>query len=213
MSAPSPRDTDSTAAAGCGSPPLHLASVSPRRKELLRSAGYQFSISAPATDESAEQGDGTPESLAVARASAKARSAAERLDSALVIGADTIVVLGERIIGKPADREDARRILRELSGTAHRVVTGLALIDAASGMEITRAESTEIVMESMSQDDIEEYVSSGEADDKAGAYAIQETGDRFVRSVNGSLTNVVGLPMEALEEMLNQMKWRPDGRE
>ena len=202
-----------TPEAARASVPVCLASGSPRRRDLLREAGYDFTVVDPAGDESAARGDGTPEGLAVERASIKARSAAGQLGSGLVVGADTIVVLAGRVIGKPADRGDAKRMLSELSGTTHRVITGVSVVDAASGRELTRAVSTGIVMAPMSAAEIDEYVSSGEADGKAGAYAIQETADRFVREVRGSFTNVVGLPMEALEEMLAEMREVLDGRE
>ena len=160
---------------------------------------------APSAEETPIRGGEEPGEYAVRQALAKARSAAVSCRDGVVIGADTIVVAGGRVIGKPADRDDARRILGELSGTTHRVVTGVALVDGAAGRETARAVSTEIVMAPMSAEEIDGYVSSGEADGKAGAYAIQETADRFVREVRGSFTNVVGLPMEALDEMLKEM--------
>jgi len=185
---------------------LVLASASPRRSALLREAGYRFRVEAAEVDESPPK-DLSPADAATAVALRKALAAAGRVPGAVVIAADTIVVApGGVILGKPADAEDARRMLSRLSGSTHSVITGVAVIDTATGARETRAVETEIVFGRMSERDIDRYVESGEAMGKAGAYAIQERADRFVREVRGSFTNVVGLPMEALGEMLESLE-------
>jgi septum formation protein len=147
------------------------------------------------------------ESLAYVKATAAI--AAHGLKSGLVLGADTVVVLGGRIIGKPADEADARRILLALSGSEHQVLTGVALVDAASGRRWTAHEVTRVNMRVMRPAEIDAYVASGEAMGKAGAYAIQETGDRYIEQLQGSITNVVGLPMELLERMISAAGYDP----
>jgi len=118
--------------------------------------------------------------------------------------ADTIVVLGGRILGKPRDEEDARRILHELAGTKHSVITGVCLIDAATGETIYGSEETGVEMKPMTDAEIEEYVQTGEAMGASGAYRIQESADRFVEGIEGSFSNVVGLPLSLVEELLKR---------
>jgi len=131
----------------------------------------------------------------------------------MIVGADTLVEAGGQILEKPADRVDARRILEKLSGARHRVITGICLWPSEEGRQpLTAAETTWVTMKPMAADEIEAYVESGEADGKAGAYAIQETGDRFVESFEGSFQNIVGFPIERFEklwpECLVQWGWR-----
>jgi len=185
-------------------PALILASNSPRRRELLRQAGYRFEVRPPPIEDRAAEQAPSPGAYAESLAYLKARAAVEHygLGEGLVLGADTVVVLGGRIIGKPADEADARRILSQLSGSEHQVVTGVALVDAASGRRRLAHDVTRIRMRRMTADEIDAYVAGGEGLGKAGAYAIQETGDRYIERIDGSLTNVVGLPMELLERML-----------
>jgi len=125
------------------------------------------------------------------------------------MGADTVVWLNGRIIGKPRDRQDAREILRALSRNAHLVITGLALIYRNSGLELAGSAETRIWMRPMSEAEISTYVESGEADGKAGAYAIQETADRFVARIEGSFSNVVGLPLGLAAEFLLKAGFAP----
>ncbi len=192
-------------------PILILASNSPRRRDLLREAGYRFVVRPPPIDDRAVSHLESPEAVVESLAYLKATSApsAHGLKEGLVLGADTIVVLGGKIIGKPADEADARRILSELSGSEHRVMTGLALVDVAGGRRLLAHEVTRIRMRRMTTAEINAYVASGEAMGKAGAYALQETGDRYVESMDGSLTNVVGLPMELLERMIKAAGYDP----
>jgi septum formation protein len=193
------------------SPQLVLASNSPRRRELLRQAGYRFTVSPPPIEDRGLPAAPTPGAFVESLAYLKAAAAIDghRLTAGLVLGADTIVVLGGRIIGKPADEADARRILSDLSGSQHEVITGLALVDAATGRRMLAHDVTRIHMRRMSPAEIAAYVASGEALGKAGAYALQETGDRYVEEMAGSMTNVVGLPMQLLERMLKAMGYEP----
>ena len=168
--------------------------------------------SAPPIDDRAVSHLESPEALAESLAYLKAASTvqAHGLRKGLVLGADTVVVLKDKIIGKPADEADAQRILSELSGSEHRVVTGLALVDAATGRRLLDHETTHIRMRRMTPAEIQAYVASGEGLGKAGAYALQETGDRYVERIDGSRTNVVGLPMELLERMLKAAGYDPN---
>jgi len=186
----------------CPGPTVVLASASERRRALLADLGVSFRCVSADIDESRRPGE-PPRDLVRRLAEAKARAVAVReTDADLVLGADTIAVAGREILGKPADREDARRILRLISGDRHRVLTGVALLDVARGSTITDVVETGVLMRPLSDREIDAYVESGEADGKAGAYAIQETADRFVTSLDGSFTNVVGLPLERLREIL-----------
>jgi septum formation protein len=136
---------------------------------------------------------------------------AERFPDRVVLAADTIVVLGGEVIGKPTDTEDARRILRQLRGTRHSVVTGIAV--RAGDVEETGVEKTAVVMRDVPDEAIDAYVATGESLGKAGAYAVQEHGDRFIERLDGSYTNVVGLPMELVGPMLAEMGISPEGQE
>ncbi|MCX5648258.1 MAG: Maf family protein, partial [Planctomycetota bacterium] len=191
---------------------LILASSSPRRRELLRQAGYRFKVRPPGPIEDASIRR-APSAAAYVESLAylKAMSAIEThgIRKGLVLGADTAVELEGRVIGKPRDEDEARQILSALAGSIHRVLTGLALVDAGAGRRWLAHDATTVHMGPMSAAEIHAYVASGEALGKAGAYALQETGDRFVESIEGSFTNVVGLPMELLERMLKAASYDP----
>jgi len=211
---------------------LILASSSPRRRELLHQAGYRFKVRPPGLIEDSSICR-APNAVAYVESLAylKAMSAIEThgIRKGLVLGADTAVELGGRIIGKPRDEDEARQILSALvatgdstgrAGSVHRVLTGLALVAPGVGRspQATRRgerwlahDATAVHMGPMSADEIHAYVASGEAMGKAGAYALQETGDRFVERIEGSFTNVVGLPMELLERMLKAAGYDPEG--
>ena len=181
-----------------------LASASPRRAELLRKMGYRFDVVPPDVDERVrERAD--PAEEAVRLAIAKADEVAARVEPAIIIAADTVVALGQQIIGKPRNRRHAKEMLRRLSGTRHHVITGLCVLDTRTGRRVADRVSTAVTMTPMTEAQIDEYVRSGEADGKAGAYAIQETADRYVEKVEGSFTNVVGLPIERLREILDAL--------
>jgi len=183
--------------------PIILASASPRRKELLRQIGVVF-VSVPASvDERVLPGE-TPEAYAVRVALDKARTAATRAGEGIVIAADTIVVLDEAILGKPADARDAERMLSLLSGRVHRVITGLAVLDAETGTVLTGAGDTRVWFRALTGSEIAAYVKTGEPLDKAGAYGIQGKGALLVGRIEGCYFNVVGLPLSLLGEMLGK---------
>jgi len=201
-----------TAAHGSRSCRLVLASASPRRKQILKDADFKFEAIAPGEVEDAISAASSPEALAVAKARAKAESVAVGLPPpypAVVIAVDTLVAYGDAVVGKPLDRADAIAILSRLSGTRHRVISGLCLWpvqQAKPGLAPKlAAETTYVKMRQMSAEEIAAYVASGEADGKAGAYAVQETGDRFVERVEGSFLNVVGFPLELFKILWAQV--------
>jgi septum formation protein len=184
-------------------PYIILASASPRRKQLLNDAGYAFTVVKPDIDESAFSTEGiTAREYAETLALAKAKSVAPQYPDRLVIGADTVADFAGEIIGKPRDAKDAERITRKLFSAPHKVITGLAIIRICDNTEQVQSDSTTVYPKSMTAGQIEEHIQSGTWRDKAGAYAIQETGDDFVERIEGSLTNVMGLPMEMLTSLL-----------
>ena len=184
--------------------PIVLASGSPRRRQLLAGMGYEFQIVVPDVDETVGEG-ADPAAEAERLAVAKAECVAERFDDAVIIAADTLCALDGHIIGKPRDRAHAKQMLRRLSGTRHHVITGLCVRDTRTGRRVCESISTAVVMTPMTDEEIADYVDSGEADGKAGAYAIQETGDRYVDHIDGSFNNVVGLPTERLRQILDDL--------
>ena len=184
---------------------LILASASPRRRELLACAGFEFEVRASRTDEIPQPGE-LPESFArrAARDKALAVAAAE-LPGSLVLGADTIVVAGDEILGKPTDPADASRMLRRLSGIAHRVITGVCVVRSPQQVEALTYETTTVTFRSLDEAEIAAYVASGEPMDKAGAYGIQGLASKFVTRVEGCYFNVVGLPMAAVYDLLKPL--------
>ncbi len=184
-------------------PIIILASNSPRRRELLGQIGLSFSTVPSDVDEQAHAGE-SPESYARRVALDKARVVAAREERGIIIAADTIVVLGDCILGKPADSRDAVRMLTLLSGKVHVVITGLAVIDAAGGKTETGTSLTRVWFRTLSQEEILSYVKSGEPLDKAGAYGIQGKGALLVRQIEGCYFNVVGLPLSLLGELLQK---------
>jgi septum formation protein len=176
-----------------------LASASPRRAELLRSAGIEFDVMPAHVDETAH-GSESAEAYVRRVAEAKARVIAAKARDRTVLAADTTVVVDSQMLGKPTDDGDAKRMLRLLSGRAHQVVTGVTVV---SGSAITtRVESTEVEFATLSEEDIAWYVATGEPHDKAGAYAIQGYASRFVTRIAGSYSNVVGLPIALVYDLL-----------
>ncbi len=176
-----------------------LASASPRRQQLLKSLGLKFETVATGIDESAIQA-GDPRSLVMKIAAAKVDAATRMISSdgplALIIGADTEVVLDGKIFGKPADRRDADVMLRRLSGRTHEVFSGLALKLFPAGALWLNAGRSEVTFRSLTDSTISDYVNSGECDDKAGAYGLQGRGGELIERVRGDLGNVIGLPLE-----------------
>jgi len=188
--------------------PVHfiLASASPRRRELLSEAGYQFTLVPPDLDESIFPTEGIEAAqYAKKLALAKADSVAQAYPDRVVLGADTVVDFEGRIIGKPADAKDAERITGMLFRTPHKVVTGLAIVRVCDNTRLVESDSTTVYPRRMTAEQIAEHVRGGSWRDKAGAYAIQETGDEFVERIEGSLTNVMGLPMELLKSLLARL--------
>jgi septum formation protein len=199
-----PEAEDLTAFPGEGSPlillpKIVLASASPRRSEILRTVGWPFETLPQDIDET-RQPDEDAVTYVERLALGKAEAAARQRGGALVVGADTTVVIGDEILEKPYDDEDARRMLRQLSGEWHQVVTGVAIIDSSKS-RVAHA-TTEVKFAVMSADEIDWYVASGEPMDKAGAYAIQGPGSRFIEGIRGEYFNVVGLPVRLLYEMI-----------
>jgi len=178
---------------------LILASASPRRAELLRAAGIPFEISAVDIDERFRAGE-VPEHAVARLAEAKAGAVVVRHPDRVVLGADTTVVVGGEALGKPADAADAARMLTLLSGRTHEVLTGVCL--CAQGRRLVHVEPTRVRMVRLSDAEIAWYVSTGEAADKAGAYAVQGLASRFIEGIDGSYSNVVGLPISRVYEFL-----------
>jgi septum formation protein len=184
---------------------LILASSSPRRQALLRSAGFEFEVRPSSVVEESLLGE-APVTLVRRLAHEKARQvAAQSHAESLVLGADTSVVVDDDVLGKPGDREDASRMLRMLSGRSHQVLTGVCLVRAPGQIEALEHSSTVVWFRELSGTEIEDYVSSGEPMDKAGAYAIQGRASRFVTRIEGCYSNVVGLPLSLVDEMLRRV--------
>ncbi len=181
--------------------PLVLASASPRRSSLLESRGYRFTVRPSEVDETPPAGL-TPPAIAETLALRKLRVVVPSVASGVVIAADTIVVARGDLLGKPLDAADAQRMLRTLSGTTHDVITGVALGWAPRGHEIVASKTTRVTMRVLTDAEIEGYIASGEPFGKAGSYAIQETGDRFVTAIDGPFDNVVGFPLDLFERLL-----------
>jgi len=182
--------------------PLVLASASPRRHELLAKLVAEFEVVVSSVDEDALT-VADPYETARILALAKARAVLELRPDALVIGGDTVVTLEGEQLAKPVDEADAKRMLRRLSGKTHTVVTGVAVV--TSEEETVQSAATEVTFRDLSNEDIDEYVATGEPMDKAGAYGIQAGAEPFVAKVEGSLTNVIGLPLEILQPMLARL--------
>jgi septum formation protein len=186
---------------------LILASGSPRRREILKEMGRPFEVILPHVEEN-HPPHLSPEESAVENALAKARWVSQRAGDAILIGADTVVALGNDIFNKPRDESEAVRMLAALSGKTHRVITGMAFLVVREGRiidEINEHVVTRVTMRSIPYEDIRNYVKEHAPFDKAGAYAIQEIGDRFVERIEGDYYNVVGLPKERVMDILNAL--------
>jgi septum formation protein len=190
---------------------LILASSSPRRAEILRNAGFEFEILPADVDESLRPGE--PAADYVRRlAEEKARKIARQLSpnlkdsSAVIVAADTTVALSKDILGKPVSPEDARTMLRRLSGQTHEVYSGIAVLRLKDGAIRVAVESTRVTIARMTEREIEDYIASGEPFDKAGAYAIQGRGGKFITRIEGCYFNVMGLPLARLYSILREMK-------
>ena len=204
---------------------LVLASASPRRAELLRAAGFAFETCPVDVDEGARAGEAAAsyvrrlaaEKSALAAMAVQGPAGVEEdaREGVVVLGADTAVVVDGEILGKPRDNSDAAAMLRRLSGRRHDVMTGVSVRTCAD--EVGRVETTAVSFAPLRPDEIAWYVASGEGRDKAGAYAIQGLASRFVSRIEGSYSNVVGLPLACVYELLKELGvdysgWRPGSR-
>ncbi len=181
---------------------LVLASSSPRRRALLDEAGLEYTLVPPTVDEpDVSHHDLTACEHAEALAYYKARAVADGRPDDVILAADTICELNGEVLGKAPTPQAARAMLTKLSGSAHRVITGVAIC-APDGQRLIASDVTDITMRQMSDEEITDYVDSGEWIGKAGAYAIQETADRYVESIDGSFSNVVGLPIDLVKTLL-----------
>lgn len=180
-----------------------LASASPRRQQLLEQIGLRFRVAPVPIDESPREGE-SPRALVSRLALDKARAAWQRAGSgALALGADTLVVLGDMVFGKPRDAEDARRMLTMLSGRTHRVLSAVALVGA--GVGLVRISESAVTFITLTEAQIRAYWASGEPADKAGAYAIQGLGAVFVERLVGSYSGVMGLPLHETAQLLSEV--------
>ena len=191
-------------------PRLVLASASPRRSALLSQIGLTFEVrpsdivEPPHNTYSNNPASEVTQKLALLKAAA----VSQHFDDALIIGADTLVSLDGELLGKPTDDADAFKMLTHLSGTCHEVVTGVALVDAQTEREVVWSETTQVYFRELQSTEIDAYIASGEASDKAGAYGIQGRGAVFVRRIEGCYFNVVGLPLASLVEHLFNLPCR-----
>ena len=189
---------------------LILASASPRRAEILRDAGYPFTVLSSAIDETPYPEE-SPEDLVLRLAQTKADlTAARSLGPAILIAADTEVVLDGQIFGKPRSSEDARGMLEKLSGRTHTVLTGVALVRLPDDERRSFVESTRVEFASLSEEEITRYLSTGEPYDKAGGYAIQGYAARYIPRIEGCYFNVVGLPLARLQHALTELGWKEE---
>lgn len=190
---------------------LVLASQSPRRRELLLEAGFEFTVSTVKVseifDESLNPSE-VPSHLATIKAEACVEQNKQlKSPGFLILAADTVVILGDQILGKPKDAREAHDFLRRLSGQTHSVITGVTLLESGTTKVWTGQDVTAVTFRDLSDSEIDDYIRTGEPMDKAGAYGIQGGGGKFVSSFSGSWSNVVGLPLERLERALIENGW------
>jgi septum formation protein len=186
--------------------PLWLASTSPRRAEILQAVGWPFRSQAPNVDETRAAGEG-PVDYVKRLARQKAAAVATQLTEGLVLGADTVVVIDEEILGQPRDANDARRMLQLLRGKWHQVLTGAALVRAGTeGCAIVDHEVTRVRFSQMSDQEIAWYIGTGEPFGKAGAYGVQGRAALFVAEIQGDYFNIVGLPIRLVYELIGKLK-------
>ena len=181
---------------------LILASASPRRRDLLQQAGVVFMVILSNTSEEARPGE-APEAYALRVAGEKARDVAMRYPGKWVLAADTIVVINKEILGKPQDTADGYRMLRSLSGRSHQVMTAFVVIDPNGQEYAHQVVMSKVTFRSLSDDQIQDYLATGEPFDKAGAYAVQGLGASLIEHVEGSYTNIVGLPIDEVLAVLH----------
>ncbi len=188
---------------------LILASASPRRAEILRNAGFEFKVHPARVDETRFPGESAEDyvrRLADAKARLAAEHAAPKHTQAIIIGADTAVVAAGELLGKPSGIEDARRMLRLLSGRTHEVLTGVSVLRVPEGPSAVHVETTRVTFLELSNRDVDDYIATGEPFDKAGAYGIQGIGGRFVARIEGCYFNVMGLPLARVLSLIRALE-------
>lgn len=185
-----------------------LASASPRRLQLLRQVGVEPDLVDPSDIDETPGKDETPRRLALRLAQEKAVAVAGRHPDAYVLGSDTLVAVGRRVLNKPADEAEARRMLTLLSGRSHRVMTGVAVV-APGGRVSGRVVETRITFKRLTDTELDAFIASGDWEDAAGGYKIHQRAGAFVTSLQGSFTGVVGLPLYEALALLNGLGWRP----
>lgn len=189
-------------------PRLILASASPRRKELLREAGYAFEVIPAHVPEDDNPPVMPPIALAQYLAAVKAQAVGRQHPDAVVLGADTVVAFGEQVLGKPRDADDARKTLTLLAGTTHVVITGVAVVHHAAGLYTSSRILSAVRMRDLTPREIDAYVATGQWRGKAGGYGIQDD-DPFVARLSGCYTNIVGLPVPETKRMLERAGIHP----
>lgn len=185
---------------------LVLASASPRREEILKKLNLKFTI-VPSKINEEEFTESDPVELVKKLALKKAKSVSELVEEAIVIAADTVVVYDNQILGKPKDEEDAKKMLNTLSSNQHQVITGISVVNSQTGENFVDHNITDVKMMSMTENEINNYVETGEPMDKAGSYAIQGYGGLFVEEIKGSYHSVVGLPIHQLAKLLDKFNY------
>ena len=180
-----------------------LASGSPRRKKILEQIGLKFSVEKSNYEEK-RIADSTPSQIVEFLSLEKANLLAVKYEDAIIIGADTLVVLNGEILGKPKSEEDAGEMLRKLRNKTHTVVTGFTVLDTKSGRSVTKHVETKVKFKDLSEMEISAYVETGEPMDKAGGYGIQDKGGLFIEEMDGDYFNIVGLPLFAVSETLRE---------
>lgn len=178
-----------------------LASKSLRRKELLKQMGFKFKVDVSEVDER-KFFHSSPVGLVKSLSKAKAEAVSKRYKNAIIISADTLVVLDKEVIGKPKSAKNAKEILRKLSGKTHTVITGFTVLDSKTKKEISKTVATKVKFKKLTEKEISDYIKTGEPMDKAGAYGIQDKAGVFVESISGDYFNIVGLPISAISSVL-----------
>lgn len=186
---------------------LVLASKSPRRKEILEMLAWKFRVDSEETKEEFIEGQSIEENMQRI-ALEKAKAVQKRHSEDIILACDTVVVVEGKVLGKPRDEEEAKAMLRKLSGKSSEVYSAVALVDVAEGREKTFVEKTKIYFYPLTEEEIEDYVATGEAMDKAGAYAIQGKASLFIERIEGDYWNVVGLPISKVYRALEKWKWK-----
>ena len=182
---------------------LILASGSPRRKELLSQIVQDFVV-VPSGYEEDMTLRKSPDELALHLSEGKAQDVAKKYPDAVILSADTFVVVGKEVLGKPKDLEDAQKMLKKESGKMQRVITGFTVLESIGTKKKQEVVVSKVFMKSLSEEEIAMYVTTHEVLDKSGSYAIQEIGDKFVEKIEGSYTNIMGLPVEEIKRMLEE---------